>query len=360
MFTDPPAPLGFHEINAEYRARLSDLGLMRSAHRVDQPALAAAFRDQWGRIDKLIPGIELADDVERSWLAAMVRKGRRAAHPLQHLMLRAVLDGLGSVPAVQPFGAGPWPCRNPMAGHYDHRVIMNVRLRRTGDVIYGDFSCVCGYLYTQSWSSRGVVGKPKYRSFGPMLVPALKKAVARSDSLRSIAARFGLDPKTLMREAMIAGIAVPWHLTPSGRVPEPEPAKVKPRKRTVKRRPAKRDWRGIDQQLARAAFHAAKEILIKKPPIRLTKASLERSIATKDWVQKRCRKLPRTGRVLKAIAETTEDFRARRLAWQAEQAFAAGELRPCDILRKAGLPAAWLPKVKEMIEDARRNGRPIV
>ena len=45
VLSDPPAPLEFHETYGEYRARLSDLGLMRSAHRVDQPALAAAFRD---------------------------------------------------------------------------------------------------------------------------------------------------------------------------------------------------------------------------------------------------------------------------------------------------------------------------
>ena len=360
VLKDPPAPLEFHETNGEYRARLSDLGLMRTAHRVDQPALAAAFRDQWGGMERLIPGLALGKDIEGSWLAGMVRKGRRAAHPLQHIMLRAVLDGLKTVPSVDPFGAGPWPCRNPISGHYDHRVIRNVRLRRDGEVIYGDFSCDCGYLYTQSCSSRGVLGKPKYRRFGPSLVPALKTAVARGDSLRSTAARFGLDPKTLMREAMIAGIAVPWHLSPSGRVPVPEPAKVKPRKRAAKRRPAKRDWRGIDQKLARAAFHAAKEILIQTPPIRVTKASLERNVAAKDWVQKRCRKLPRTSRVLRDLAETTEDFRARRLVWQAKQAFAAGDLRPCEILRKAGLPAAWLPKVKDMIEDARRNGRPIV
>lgn len=357
LLVDPPEACEFYETNASYRARLGDVGLMRSAHKVDQPALVAAFRDRWGHVDQRIPGLGLSEDVERSWLAAMVRKGRRAAHPLQHLLLRELLNGLSIVPAVQPFGTGPWVCRNPMADHYGQSVIESPRLRRGGDVVYGDFACECGYLYTRRCSANGEIGEPRYRRFGPLLVPALKASLSRGDSLRSTAASLGIDPKTLMREAATAGIELPWNTAPSGKVPLPRSESTERKRKSAGRRRLKCDWRGIDTDLSAAARQAASEVLAQNPPVRVTRASLERRVVSKDWVQKRSGKLPKAVRAINELAETTDGFRSRRMAWHAKQAFAAGDLRPCEIQRKAGLPTAWLPRIKTMIENARLDGR---
>jgi hypothetical protein len=66
-------------------------------------------------------------------------------------------------------------------------------------------------------------------------------------------------------------------------------------------------------------------------------------------VGKRRSKLPQTVAAMRDAAEDTDAFRRRRLAWCVSQAVAAGDLRPCEVLRNAGLPMSWLPRVRDAI-----------
>ncbi len=355
LLSSPPPARSYGETMDRYRGRLTEVGLMRSRRRVDHAALHAAFRERWGRVSELIPGLKLIEDQERSWLSALVRNRRRAAHPLQHLMLEAMLDGLAVVPADEPFGAGPWPCRNPAADHHGQPMIGTVELRRDRGVIYGDFACSCGYLYTRSRSAEGAMGEPRYRRFGPLLAPALEAAMARGAGLRTTARALGLDPKTLMREAAMAGVLVPWSTRASGAVPAPETpiSYVRPRAFPRRRRRPLRNWFAIDIWLARRARAAAIVIAAEEPPVRVTFAAVERKVASRDWVQKRRTKLPQTVASIVNAVETTDGFRRRRLDWLVSDAPAAGDLRPCDVLRAAGLPMDWLPQVRAAIAAAR-------
>ena len=352
LLDNPPPARSYDGIMEDHRAALGGVGLMRSARKVDHVALLAAFRERWGGVPELVPGLELGDDHERSWLAGLVRNGRRAAHPLQHLMLGLMIEGMGAVAADAPFGAGPWPCRNPLADHHGQPVIGTVDVRRDRGAIYGDFACSCGYLYTVGVSADGEMGPPRYRRFGPLLAPAITAAVERGDGLRRTAAAVGLDPKTLIREAAMAGIAIPWSTTASGRVPvhsAPLTSVSSPGRRPAGARRPRRNWLAIDARLARSVRVAAAAIAAERPPVRVTPSEVERRIARSDWIVKRKAKLSRTVEALANVAEATDAFRHRRLDWCVREAVIAGDLRPCEVLRAAGLPMDWLPQVRDAL-----------
>lgn len=358
LLREPPEALEHADRAERYRARLHDVGLMRSARRVDVTALHAAFRERWGSVPDMIPGLSLGDNQDHSWLVGMVRSGRRAAHPLQHLMLDAMLSNLAPVELDRPFGTGPWVCRNPAAGHHGQPVVDEVTMRRDRGAVYGDFACACGYLYTVGRSAEGVIGQPRYRRFGPLLASALVAAIARGESLRGTAASLGLDPKTLMREAAMAGVAVPWSLQPSGVIPASPPAKpeVTRGNRQRRRRPV-RNWFAIDVRMARAAAAAALAIRAQHPPVRVTFAEIERRVARRDWITKRRAKLPQTVEAIQRAAEGVDNFRQRRIEACVAAAVAAGDLRPCEVLRAAGLNSSWLPRVRMALDLAVSNRR---
>lgn len=357
LLNSPPLPRSHADSHALYRARLAQVGLMRSASKVDQVALRQAFLERWRETHLLVPGLRLHEDPEQSWLAALVRNGRRAAHPLHHLMLTAVLDGLAEVPVAQPFGPGPWPCRNPLAAHHGSAVIEVVSVRRDGASLYGDFACSCGYLYTIARLEDGRLGRPRYRRFGPLLPAAIKAAVERGDALRATARALGIDPKTLIREAKMAGMEVPWSTSPSGAVTElmASPRFSGAARQTRRSRPL-RNWFAIDTRLAGSMKRAGSAIRSLQPPVRVTFAELERHVATKDWIMKRRGKLPQTVAAMLEQVEATDDFRRRRLDWCMTKAFSSGDLRPCEVLRSAGLPTSWLPTIRDEIAFARIRG----
>lgn len=176
--------------------------------------------------------------------------------------------------------------RTPLAYHHGADVIRDVGIRRDRGVVYGDFACSCGYLYTRSRSAEGAIGKPKYRRFGPLLISALQAALDRGDGLRATGRALGLDPATLMREAAMAGVAVPWTTAASGVVPVAGPVVPKAAASVRRKRPRGRlrNWFAIDARLAKSARAAAAAIAAESPPARVTFAEMERRVARRDWI----------------------------------------------------------------------------
>jgi Tn7-like transposition protein D/TniQ protein len=94
-------------------------------------------------------------DCETNWLVRMVQSGRHTQHPIHHLVLihflgfsAAEFFQLPTTP--QPFGAGPWPCLNPVCNHYRERVITTCQVRTRysgGERLMGTFRCECGFSY---------------------------------------------------------------------------------------------------------------------------------------------------------------------------------------------------------------------
>lgn len=349
-----PRPAISHSARVDlYREKLALVGLMRSQEKVDQRALHKLFAAHWGNVPALVPGLTIGDPGGFSWLASIVRDRRKAFHPLQHLMLEGMLQGMGHGEIERPFGPGPWLCRNPAASHVGREVVENVRVRRDRNMRYGDFECSCGYMYTRSISPDGAIGEPRYRRFGPSFAPALKRAMSKGGSLRSIARELGLDPKTLVREAQIADVQVPWTLRPSGRVPasidtaHPTSGPKRSYKKPVRR--ARRNWFAIDARLQRSVALQRETILAVAPPLRVSFAELERRVAKVGWVSKRSAKLPMTFNALREASEPLDEFRWRRLAWHARRMAASGRATPSDVLRAAGLPGCWMGRARETL-----------
>ena len=186
-------------------------------------------------------------------------------------------------------------------------------------------------------------------------------SIARGDGLRATARLLGLDPKTLMREAAMAGVEVPWATKPSGVIPAAKamPVPVAHKLRRTRPARARRNWFAIDVRLARSARESVGVILAQSPPLRVTFAEIERRISRRDWIVKRRAKLPQTDAAISAVAEGVAEFRWRRLENCVAAAVATGDLRPCEVLRAAGLPTTWLPAVRDAIACVQRRGRAV-
>ncbi|HEX8513686.1 MAG TPA: TnsD family Tn7-like transposition protein [Allosphingosinicella sp.] len=352
----PPAAASPLNIAAVYRDRLAEVGLMRSACKVDQAGLEVALTGHWGEVLSIVPGLVSASRLRGDWLASLVRRRPRAAHPICHLLLSLLLESRAKV--VGPFGRGPWDCRNPLSGHFGRPVIERVSVRRDGNTRYGDFRCDCGYVYTRAIGPGGKLGLPRYRSFGPLLPSEIRRAVAAGEGLRATSKRVGLDPKTLVREARMSGIEIPWSLRPSGTVPAPRVSGLVGScgwtHRAKRRVGAQRiDWSWTDRRLAKAVSREALNVLQAEVPTRVTFAELERRVASNGWIAKRRRKLPLTVAAIAAETEDTDTFRHRRLrhvvtSWPGGHPDVAAA-----VLRRAGLRSDWLPAVEAEIRKVR-------
>lgn len=345
---------GLDDLPGFYRRRLRQVGLMQSRKKVDQKALEEAFMERYGRIIARFPGLSSPDGLQGNWLAGLTTKRVKASHPLMHLLMRDFLDALPA--RDDACGDGPWPCRNPLAEHYDQDVVTDLRTYRNRDAEVAVYSCHCGYSYTRSVSPDGVLGPPRFKEFGPLLRPALQTMVQNGMSLRAIGSHLGLDPKTVVTLAARHGIDTPWKLKPSARSPIPaEPPekpvqKLRPRRSLARRRC---DWRSIDLRLAGEVKSATTRIRSVSPPARVTATAIERElVGRRGWIGKRRHKLPRTCSAISSRAEPLGSFQLRRIDyWIAHEAEAADSVRAWRVMRHAGLRSDALPLIEQRIEE---------
>lgn len=347
------SPADFAELTHFYREELRSRGFMRSRLKVDQVALTDAFLARFGSIIDRFPGLVSAERLRGDWLAGLVRKQRKASHPIEHLLLR---DLLGSRPEQNgPCGKGPWPCRNPLADHFKQDVVTDLRIYRNRNANVGIFSCVCGYRYTRSISADGVLGPCRFKEFGPLLKPVLVNLIADGTSLRGVAAHLRIDPKTVATLANGLGLETPWNIRPSARMPccsvsndatARSSTSVPTKRRTVKPR---YNWRRSDLDLAARVAGEALRLKSIVPPTRVTPAAIERElVGRRDWVAKRKGKLPRTTARIADVSESLAAFRIRRIDYCIEGLAGSDEpVRPWEIMRMAGLRSDML----ELVED---------
>jgi len=346
----------FEVTSAGYRERLYDIGLMKSRAQVDVEALVAAFRAHHGGILGLTPGLLDDDGGFDKWLLQLVRRDRNAAHPLLHILLQSFLDGRPLRTA--PFGSGPWRCPNPVAGHGAARTITTVVEKNGNYGVVGTFACPCGYAYTMSLGSDGVLRGPRFKTYGPLLDPALTRLVAEGTTLRGAAAALGVHPRAVAAAAERLQLGTGWK-TPEkvgSRIGQSKPASKRPRKRHAK--PAKAraerkprvDWGEIDRHLAEEVADCAAKLLDLRPPVMVRMRSLETAIARPNFIYTRKAKLPLAVQAVTEATETLEQFQLRRIAISLEHARDLGRVTVSRVMRGAGVKAEWKPYVQELIQ----------
>lgn len=296
---------------------------------------------------------------------------------LMHFLGYSVADFFSFSAARQPFGERPWPCLNPVCRLYRKPAITSCQIvypPSMGGHPTGFFTCACGFVYARS----GPDTTPEDRSrrgkiiqFGLLWEETLRRLWHDpSFSVNAIARRLGVDPLTVKRSAVRLGLSFirrheealiqlkpvePSHI-PTGEITLIDPASQReawlaamqahpewgtralrgllpglyawlyrhdrkwlqahlPVRRQVRCKP-RINWARRDKQFAEKVRNAA--VVLKNTdlhPIRITVASIGRTIRQLALIQQHLDKLPLTAGAIAEVIETREDFALRRVQW---------------------------------------------
>lgn len=364
LLRNPPASRSLDRWTVFYRSHMLEAGLIKSVVTMDQHRLDQEFRHFYGRTLESLPSVMEGADFAGDWLASMVRKHRKANHPLYHVLVQDFLQH--REPQAPAFGTGPWPCINTLAKHRVLFPITTFTQHRNHGNRVGVFACDCGYVYTRCLDSQtGILGPPRFLRYGPLLEPVLRELVTAGVGLRQVGRSLGLDPKTVVRLAGELGIAVSWK---SASVDKPSPvlsyavepceshtlgvslpAPVNP----CTPRRLRRDWSKIDADFAANLCAWAHTVRAEIPPVRITVAELERRMGQRGWSLSRRDRLPKSRAYLDRVVESTEAFRLRRIHWSiAELERSGSNVKAWQVMRMAGLRSASLPLINEILASA--------
>lgn len=358
----PPAARTFSDWTSFYRSHMLEAGLAKSAATMDQQRFDREFRNFYGRALDLLPAVMDGGDFAGDWLASMVRKHRKANHPLYHVLLQEFLTQRER--QMSPFGAGPWPCINPLASHSSQSPIKTFTQHRNHGNRVGVFSCICGYIYTRCLDSQiGTPGLPRFLHYGPLLEPALRQLVLAGSGLREIGRSLRLDPKTVVRLASELGVAVSWKprlfderlralpkVVAQSAMSLQHASPAVPANRNISSRP-RCDWPEIDRVWAAKLSAWVGIVRAETPPTRITVAELERRVNQRGWLLKRRHRLPETMAFLNQAVETTEDFQIRRIYWTIVELERCGApVKAWEVMRKAGLRSNSLRQINAILD----------
>ena len=364
LLRNPPASRSLDRWTVFYRSNMLEAGLIKSVVTMDQHRLDQEFRHFYGRTLEILPSVMEGADFAGDWLASMVRKHRKANHPLYHVLVQDFLQH--REPQAPAFGAGPWPCINPLAKHRVLFPITTFTQHRNHGNRVGVFACDCGYVYNRCLDSRtGILGPPRFLRYGPLLEPVLRELVAAGVGLRQVGRSLCLDPKTVVRLAGELGITVSWK---SASVDKPSPvppyaaepceshtlgvslpAPVSP----CTPRRMRRDWSKIDADFAVNLSAWAEAVYAELPPVRITLAELERRMGQRGWLLSRRDRLPKSKEYLDRVVESTEAFQLRRIHWViAELERSGAQVKAWQVMRKAGLRSTSLAMISGILAAA--------
>lgn len=348
------------EMTELYRARLWAADLMRTPRQLDVGHFIKAFGAfHSGSMEKLRPLFDRASSRD-VWALEMARRHTQAKHPLQHVLFSMFLDARPQRQSV--FGPGPWECPNPIAGHQDTMTISRVSELKSGRETIGTFECACGYAYTMSVGPSGRLRGPRFKQYGPLLDPALKRLVRAGKTLRGCARALHLHPRAVAQAASRLNLNTGWKVVPRAgpRLGVSTHPPRKSRRRLASAhlaRPAqaRHDWRTKDEELLSRIPSVVAEIVARTPPEQVTRLAIERVIARENYLHLRKSKLPQTTAVVNELMETVEQFQERRVRNIInEHVRLSLPLVPSRIQRAASLRTAWRPRIIELIHAAER------
>ncbi len=392
-------PPGLVTLRKHYISFLQNRELATPTGRVRQHDLIEEFTAFFGRVflQSLKSEVNYSPD---NWLSKLLREPRTTTHPIRHILLMIFL---GASPEeilsndkmnFSPFGSGPWPCLNPVSGHYRKLIIKKIEITQDSKLKcpVGHFTCKCGFGYSRRGSDQSktdsyIIGK--IQSFGPVWQAELLRLVASKDiSFREMARRLNVDSKTIKKQLSLIKVKNTiiknskkmalnrdshrehWN---NVKIQNPGKSRTELRKlaygiyawlyrndrewlianlpKPLKKRRcdfSRVDWNERDQYLVDQVFKAVKKIKESEQfgKTRLSLSSIGKEIGELMVLQKHLDKLPKTREALKIVSETKEKFRIRRANIAISQITERGEaLQPWKIAREACIRPEFMAPV---------------
>ncbi len=211
-----PGPESFQP---RYQALLSKCGLASHRGDVDWPAFRRALHGYYPEELLTYIGCPMPNESDHHWVAKIVRKARHSAGPpLRHLLLMHFLDCPAQEFFTLPtdrhfFVPGPWPCLNPVGGHYRELRVTRCAVDFTdGSTPRGTFMCDdCGYAYYRHGPDRDENARYemfRVRAYGPVWEEKLRAMWQNPTiQLQEIALVLGVENQTVKRRAQHLGLA---------------------------------------------------------------------------------------------------------------------------------------------------------
>lgn len=360
LLSHPTVSLSGSALRDRYLWELANHGLATWNGTLRKERLITSFQNHYptdwlARIGCGIPA------TGESWLERLIHKPLNVQSTLKYLLLLDFLDipieSFFCSDLPKPFGSGPWPCLNRVADHFMELKIdkSEIDSTRCGASLSGTFKCPsCGMTYTRLGPDNK--DEDRYRrdrvpAFGPVWIDALKQGWSDpAVSLRKLAHTLGVDPRTVVRQA--AGLQLSAEVRSSVSTAKPKfssatplksgpirnvvdyenewlklaasnPGETRsglrskapriytflhrhvpdwlernsPRRKVSNLVSSRTDWTARDELISSQIPMAVGRLLIRNPPVRLTRTALLREAGV-VWAIKKLSQLPKTESIL--------------------------------------------------------------
>jgi hypothetical protein len=351
---------------------------------INLPLLRAAFMTRFGPVSDILP-----DAVPGDWLKKIALKYEKPLAPIRYVFIDLLIASMPLEDVSNPFGVGPWPCQNPLADHCGQMMIRDCKLSEEKGEVSGIFRCPCGYAFSRS---SALVSRVNVLDFGPLFETRLRELVLTGSVPKGIAKALHVPHMTILNQVAKLGLKTSWNV-PVERIKRPRvdrdamrtawtdghnanPSLTRrelhkkhstvygwlrwnDRKWLDDQPPSQirrssqgrgKDWSSFDAAKVQSLKKEAAGVRVLDPPKRVSHTALLNVIGRYDWRRTHLFKLPQSISTITELAESTDDFRCRRIVWAAEQlkrldlTFTVTHLR-----RVAGLPGKCTRDVEEFL-----------
>lgn len=376
------ASQGLEYFQDKYLADISSRGLVSLRRRfVDQRTLAEQFLSFYDQNTLQLLNSVVDYNRESDWLKAIVRKQRKAFHPLRHILMSIFLFGeikelFKGIIKYSPFGVAPWPCLNAGAHHYMDDVVSDMIISTCSDTgrPVGTFLCECGFVYSRRGPDENLEDRYKIgriKSFGHVWEAKLTEVIGEKLSLRETARRLRVDPSTVKRYASMLGLSTTWKVksnegssSPTKEEKEKSNSSIEAYRQSwvdlQRQNPSQsrtklrllntkvyawlyrndRDWlfanspklkrtkkpsQRVDWKLRDEIILGEIEVIVEKlmncvgKPERISLSKVGKMTKHYALIEKHLSKLPRTKAYFESVTETVEQFQSRRISWVVRQ-----------------------------------------
>lgn len=352
-----------HDFTKIYKYLIQVNGYANYFGKVHQQYFTQQFKKYYGEEFLTLVDCNFDEHSDTSWLRNIVRKHRKAFHPVQHLLLLQFLNvsfkDLGNFigKKYEPFGQAPYYCLNLAAGHYKKRVISNVAITTCRDTRkpVGTFSCDCGFVYSRrgqdvSKSDAFKVGRIKdfghvwqaklmhlassglsYYRIAQVLecdYATVKKYISNSKNRSSNNNQLPIDLR-IQKEAEWLKLIEAYSDFTVTQLRAINPAlsawhyrnnrswlKGNSFRTTMKDKINKRvDWKKRDLEILQCVKQIIDELYENDKPIFISESIVAKKSGYYSLLYKRIDKLPLTKKYLDSNLETREQFRLRKIEW---------------------------------------------